>query len=474
MGIIEDNWLILVCAATVALVSVGITAIFGLRRSVVHLLSVGLLVRTVVCVWAWYLSSGTEYAYWTGLNEDSNRFFLNSYLPLDEAIWTTEDKGFPAINSIITAAASACGQDHYLVNVQIVLAAGALFAIATYFWVRETIGERTAKTAAWIIAFHPIVIGWSTGLMRDTLVAAFGWFMVAALLRLSRLRRKSFIPVLAAFVLSALVTWYIRNMTFAYLLGVSALMFLLGRKSLIRKGAKVSVFATLVASVAILLATTDVLERFGKSWTYGERFRSDVGVDATTVNDGGISARMAQSGSTSVYLVAAPYAFIAPFPVYATPVGASGEPGRLVDYIFNVGGLVNLFLFVLLAPALYLWYLHRRWDLLVIAGPVFWIVCVLCILGAGQSRWIMPFVYPVVAASVSYLVQNVLNRNEMASILFVFSAVAVLLFYIIYWMLKVEISIYLTALTCIPALMIVNFVLLKVVALAAHEKGAVS
>ena len=97
---------------------------------------------------------------------------------------------------------------------------------------------------------------------------------------------------------------------------------------------------------------------------------------------------MAESGSYAVYMLAAPYAFIAPFPVYATQVGFNGEPGRLVDYLFNLGGLLNLFAFVYLPGGLIASMKERKFGLLFLTGPTFYVICFLSVLVLGQSRWI--------------------------------------------------------------------------------------
>ena len=474
VGVIEHNWgipaMVLLLTAAALLFCRFLTA----SRSLYTLMGIALLLRTALAIFAWYQGKGTDMVYWTGLNEDSNRFFLNSYLPASEAIWTTEDKGFPFINSIITRAASPWGQDHYLLNLQIVLFCGALFALATFAWAREISDEKSARAAAWIIALHPIVIGWSSGLMRDTIVAGFGWLMVYAILRCYSLRRRGLFGMLLLLIISGVITWFVRNMTFTYLLAVAFCLVLLRFERKSRILSKFLMSGAAVVALIVMVLSTNVFTRLSQSWAYGERFRSNVGVDDTTVNDGGISARMAQSGSWAVYVAAAPYAFIAPFPVYAKPSGFNGEPARIVDSVFNAGGFANLVLFVLLLPGLYLWKRDRRWDMLLLCGPVFWGICALCIMGAGQSRWVMPFLYPIAALTAARVVMHMEGKANSLFRLIFSALLSVLGVYLLYWLVKAELALTLCAFLAIPVLLMGGYGLLSTAARPAGMRGVIS
>lgn len=443
-GIVEHNWCLPVMVLLLTLMALFLCRLLSVPRSIYGMMGIALLVRTLLAVFAWYQGKGTDMAYWTGLNEDSNRFFLNSYLPASEAIWTTEDKGFPLINSFITKAAESFGQDHYLINIQVVLICGVLFALATYAWAREMIDARTAAIAGWIIALHPIVVGWSTGLMRDTVVAAFGWFMVYGIIKLYFFRGRKLFATFILLSISAVIAWFVRSTTVTYLLGIAGLIVLFRRGSGKLNARKLWLIGSASGAILIILLASGVMERFYLNLAYGEHSRDLVGVDDNAVNDGGISAKMAQSGSLAVYAVAAPYAFIAPFPVYAKPTGWQGQPARLVDYVFNAGGLVNLVLFVLLLPGLYLWNQERRWDLAVLSGPVFWVVCMLCIMGAGQSRWVMPFLYPIVASTAALVILHSWCSQTLR-FLVISVLITVLGVYLLYWLIKAEVVLWISA-----------------------------
>jgi hypothetical protein len=437
VGAVEGNWLIPLVVFSLLSLAILVLCIARLWSDVSCFICVGFLVRSIIAILAWYQAAGTEFSFWTGLNEDSNRFFLNSYLPIEESVMTTEDAGFPFINSVITAVGLSVGQDHYLLNVQVPLFCGTFFALAVFLWGRLVAGGKAAQIAAWITALHPTVVGWSTGLMRDTVISFFGWLLVFSLYRLFSSPRRFTLFTWFVLAVSLIVSWFIRNMTTAYLLVVCFIQMMLGSCGRLSRSLRVaSISLLLVCLLAALFSTTDVLVRFDKSWSYGVRGRESPGLDEESVNDGGISARIAASGSFSVYLAVAPYAFIAPFPIYNSPHGFRGEPGRLVDYLFNIGGGVNLVLFILTIPAFLLWLYRARWDMAVLAGPMFYVVCILCVMAMGQSRWIMPFLYPISFISVASMLLRLAGSRRVLSRVAALVVLTVLAVYILYWMVK--------------------------------------
>lgn len=445
VGYIEHNWLIPAFAALLAFVSVVITHLLGGGRGALKFLSVGLVLRTAVCALAWYQSKGTEFSFWTGLNEDSNRYFLNSYLPKEEAIYTTEDKGFPYINSLVTEYAAEFGVDHYLVNVQLPLISGILLAVATYVLGRQLTNEKSARIAGWLIALNPIVIGWSSGLMRDTVGAAAGWIMVYEIVSLFGTNRRRLWIKIPMLIGSGSLAWSIRSMTFFFLLVVAIVILVFNSKSLLSALVRnLPILVTGFILAAFILYQTNVWDRFDRSWQYGVASRAAVGVDDTTVNAGGISAKMAEKNSLIPYLLVAPYSFVAPFPVYTIPSGFNGEPGRLVDYLFNLGGLLNLYCFILLICGLLAWWREKKYGLLIVAGPIFYGILVLLILGAGQSRWMMGFGYPTVFLSVAHVLVIIWNSPHRRA-MFEQSFLILCSVYISYWLLKSGVGAYIVA-----------------------------
>lgn len=463
-GLIEGNWLIPTFAITMVSVVVVTLVAAGLWTRVKWFFTLGYLARTVLALLAWYQAKGTDFEYWTGLNDDSSRFFLNSYLDVDDAVLTTADPGFPWVNSIVTGFARRLSVDHYLINVQIPLVCGILFAVAAYLWGRELAEEKSARLGAWLIAMHPTVVGWSSGLMRDTVVSCAGWLMVLAICRLGKAPRRSSVGMTIMFIVTFCVAWYIRNMTAIYFACIGGMLVVFGHASWRTRILKcIAIMAVASFVVIYLFVTTSVLNHFDETWQFGAEARSNKGGYGEVFNEEGISARMASTNSLAVYAVAAPYAFFAPFPVYAIPSGKDGQQGRVVDYFFNLGGLVNLFALTLLLPGLYIWWTERRLDILFLAGPLSYAVCMLGVMVIGQSRWMMALVYPPIFLTIGHAFVRVCARGRrFARALLGYALLASFGIYVLYWVIKMGISVLLGLGAALPVLVLATIALMRI------------
>lgn len=356
-----------------------------------------LALRSVLAVVAWYMAKDTAFAYYTGLNDDSSRYYLYSLLPTGVGSEATIDKAFPAVTYWVAMLSIRLGGAHYLASSQISLVAGSLFPASAYLAVRELLCKETdAKVTGWLVALNPIVIGWSSGLMRDTMVATGGWLMFFGLVAFARGRYGSRAYTFVVLVLAAIVTWTTRAINFFAVTAFASLFLLLrttffgGRVGAIR-GMVIGTVA--LGTMLSLFLFTQVGGRIAGNLEFGDNVRT--GVEDTSQDPNGISAQIAATGSVLPYFVLAPYAMAQPFPVYSTPVDKHGVPGRIVDYVFNLGGLYNQIALNVFIVGLVVWFRERRWDLFIFAGFLVYAVSVYNLLSAGQTRWMMAAVYPI-------------------------------------------------------------------------------
>jgi hypothetical protein len=452
-GFVEQNWLIPV-AATVSFASgFGIAFLLAKRAAVLRFYVFGSLLRTLLCLFAWYQSKGSPFAYWTGLNDDSSRYFYNSYQSTIDAVGTTADPGFPYVNSVITGLARAFGQDHYLINVQLPLTAGILLAVVVFVLGRQVASQGCALGAACLIAFHPIVVGWSTGLMRDTLVAAAGWLMVYQVIRLTEAPVTRWLPAIFLLCVNGFLVWSLRNISCIYFMFVAVVLILFNQRSTRKmRGLKIAVIVASSASAAFLFFDPGVRSKIADVLAYGETARLQAGTSNRTINTGGLSERIAQSNSVAALAVTAPYMFIAPFPVYWSPVDFQGDRGRIVDYLMNLGGLLNLFLIPYFLVGLISWLRERQFGNLLVAGPIFYAVCFAFTIGTGQSRWMMVFAYPTYLLTVAETFGIFARSGQYRVITLILASMMTFGVYVAYWLLKGGVALWITGVTTVALL----------------------
>ncbi|MBI5387435.1 MAG: hypothetical protein HZA90_22475 [Verrucomicrobia bacterium] len=438
-SLIEKNSSILFFAVLVG--SFGLLICFSLpdRKQVLTMFSAGLLVRSIVTLASWWLSKGTDYECYTGDNEDSLRFFLMSFLDIHDSVVAAEDMGFPAVNSAITEIAGWMGGTHYLCNTQLPVTFGALFPVAAFLVARDRLNGEVARIAGWLLAFHPIVIGWSSGLMRDTLVSTTFWLCLYYLLRFrvvsGMLTLQNVVPVLiygaATFLLRA------TNLT-----ALGACFAIVGATDCLRLGFKrvgALYIPVVLASIFVLLHTVvgeRDIARVSIQLEYGKAARETVGQTEASVNEGGISEMIANSQSTTVLLASAPYCLITPFPWYASFLSFEVNLARPVVFLFGLGGLLNQLLFPLYICGLMLVTRMRRWDLLAMFGVFVGAVSVMGAMSGFQTRWTMTVAYVPMILAASLVINTA--RGQVGAQLGLWSGASgfVLTLYIGYWLIK--------------------------------------
>jgi hypothetical protein len=329
------------------------------------------------------------------------------------------------------------GQDHYLVNVQLPLAAGILFAVVVFVLGKQIANLPCALSASWLVAFHPIVVGWSTGLMRDTFVAAAGWLMVYQIIHLTEARLMRWVSTLLFLGLNCALVWSLRNISCIYFMFVAVVLILFNRRTTRKiRGLRIAVIVASSASAAFLFFDPGVRGKIDDVLAYGETARLQAGVSARTINTGGLSERIAHANSITAFAIAAPYMFIAPFPVYWSPVDFQGDHGRIVDYLMNLGGLLNLFLIPFFLVGLLSWLQQRQFGNFLVAGPIFYAVCFAFTIGTGQSRWMMVFTYPIYLLTVAEAFRIFSRARSSMGISLILAAMMTIGVYVVYWLLK--------------------------------------
>jgi hypothetical protein len=310
---------------------------------------------------------------------------------------------------------------------------------------RQIANPTCALAASWLTALHPIVVGWSTGLMRDTLVAAAGWLMVYQIIRLTEAPVIRWLSTFFLLVVNGLLVWSLRNISCIYFMFVAVILVLFNQRGTRKmRGLKMGVIAALCAAVAILVIDPGVRAKVEDVLAYGENARLQAGVSNRTINTGGLSERIAQSNSLATFALAAPYMFIAPFPVYWAPVDFQGDRGRIVDYLMNLGGLLNLFLIPYFLVGLLSWLRQRQFGNFLVSGPVFYSVCFAFMIGTGQSRWMMVFSYPAYLLTVAEAFRIFSQSRNKRIISLILASLMTFGIYVGYWLIKAGVALWIT------------------------------
>lgn len=440
---VEQNFAILVFATGTAAVGLLICRTLPSRKEVLLMFSAGLFIRSVVAIAAWWLTKETEFGTWTGSNEDSNRYYWNSLLSLHDSLYTTEDMGFPAINWAITEMASRISGPHYLCNVQVPLVFGALFPVAVFAVAKMRLNEQTAKLVGWLLVLHPIVIGWSSGLMRDTIVAGASWLFLYHMLRASESSGFSgtshFLIALGYGALTGLLRSTNLLVMVACYCGLMVCDMFRQRVDITKLFTLVSAMTILGLMVFSLLPGRSVWERSGDMFEYGSVARETVGQTESSVNAGGISELIARQGSSGLLVLTSPYILIQPFPFYAPFVMPDRGGYNFVDMLFGLGGLLNQIMFPLYCGGLWLMVRMRRWDLMLLCGPFVWGMCVVGMTVGFQTRWIMSVAYAPMLFAASLAISRAVRKRGSGAFIWCLAGSFVFLEYTGYGLVKADI-----------------------------------
>ena len=169
---------------------------------------------------AWLLAATSSRRFDIGTNQDSSIFWDRASWGFHRLHEVHDYPFFPAINFYIYDFSSGLGPPAYLAAVQVPLLAGALAGVFAFVFVKEIATQRVAKIVSLLFILSPIVITFSTGLVRDTLICMFGLATLAGLMRIRRLGMTSLkTPIWLCFVVLSLIALYnLRLMSFYLIL----------------------------------------------------------------------------------------------------------------------------------------------------------------------------------------------------------------------------------------------------------------
>lgn len=398
--------------------------------------AIGLLLRSVFAVLAWYTADNFDRQFYIGTNSDASRFWDAAQLDYAQASLAFEDPLFPRLNVLVTQLSEVIGSSAYMATTQSVLLAGSMTIVFAYLFMRQHYGERVASFTAYIMAVSPVAITYSTGLMRDALIGLFGLVMLWALSRIKDSRQKYELPkMLLVTILSLLALAYLRSTSMAAFVLAGFIVLMSGtpeRPDRMTFATRIVVLGTL--AFLILFAMIDRIDRFQNIFEYAETVRAGTGVaDGMQLNPEGITTRIGEI-SPFLFALISPSVLIQPFPFFAwdAPYYEPGPPA-FMDIVQGFGGLFNQILFGFYILGAYQCAVKRDnlgWRL----GVLFTLlVCTLSLIGLGQIRMVMAicyiFFYGVIA---NYIVCNKTKQVIRCFVSWLFCLLAFYVIYILY------------------------------------------
>lgn len=376
--------------------AVALTIVYSVGSYVVLPFAIGLLLRSVFAVLAWYTADNVDRQFYIGTNSDASRFWDAAQLDYAQASLAFEDPLFPRLNVLITQLSEVIGSSAYMATTQSVLLAGSLTIVFAYLFMRLNYGERTSSLTAYMIALSPVAITYSTGLMRDALIGLFGLVMLWALGRIKNSGQRHELPkMLLVSILSLVALAYLRSASMAAFIiaGVIVLM-----SSTPEKPDRMT-FATKIVALGtlaclMLFAMLDRFDRFENLFAYSEIVRAGTEVgDGMQLNPDGITTRIGEI-SPFLFVFISPSVLMQPIPFFAwdAPYYEPGPPA-LMDVVQGFGGLFNQIIFGFYILGARQWFVTRDtlgWRL----GVVFTLlICTLTLIGLGQTRMVMAQCY---------------------------------------------------------------------------------
>ena len=403
VSLIEETPSILFFHLLFGVMSFLIVARLSRKRTAFNILFVSSGIRTLASLIGFYGSPDRAYRFATGTNEDSMRFFDASFLPLKDAMISFAEPGFSFVNHFVTLGAQSLGGAHYLASIQVVLWFGSLFPVMVYLLVQDGFSnEKAAPLVGWGLALHPLAIAFSTGLMRDALVAALGWLMVLLILRVRRRVGWPRIKLLAVIFMIALGVATLRvlsSLTFILLGGAAYLVFSKGTERGANKRRVLLVGGGLVL-VALIIGLSR-LDRLIGVFDYAVAMRgggvaSGQGLaEMGQVNATGLTQRIWDI-SPLLLVILSPLQIMVPIPFYAwDPHPWVGGPARFIDVLAGFGSLCNQVLFGFFLVALAFWRRAKAWGELLFCGLSVFLIGWANLIGLGQVRYMTAHALPL-------------------------------------------------------------------------------
>lgn len=403
----------------VSFLLLSILIINSIDKGAYFVFSIGLLLRSGFAVLAWYTAYDDTRRFYVGTNSDSSRFWEAAQLSFEQASLSFEDPLFPRLSVLLTKISQNIDNAHYLATMQSVLMAGALMVVFGYIFVKQHYNLRVATITGLLFAFSPIAITFSTGLMRDSLIGAFGFALLWSVSAIKyRGSEKSMFALVIISVLCLVALAYLRSISLAAFVLAGAIVIISSSSGRISKGALVSKLLVIIIMGGLLgFAVFDRFDRFGGALDYARIVRAGEGfTDGMYVNPDGITTRIAEI-SPLLFAVVSPITLMQPIPFNAWEAPAYvGGPPALMDIVQGFGGLFNQLIFGFYILGTRHWLISRDtlgWRL----GVVFIVLFgTMTFIGLGQVRMIMSHVYIFFYAGVAVFIHHALIHRPLAII----------------------------------------------------------
>ncbi len=419
VSVFEGNAAIL--AFHVTAVALGLVCVMAIERKALGVFTTALITRDVFTVLGWYTTTDSNRMYFLGTNEDSSRFWAAASLSYEMASESFEDPLFPRLNAFLHQTAAMFAEPSYLANTQAVLMAGVLMVLFATLLLQELYGWKVARLAGLVMALHPIMVAFSTGLMRDELIGMFGFLLLYAVSRIHTAQGWGIrLWMLGLCIACGVALAFLRSISLAGFT-VAAVLMLVARTphqpKTLSRNAQIWLFVCLAGLLAI--AVVDRFDRFEGVLEYAIKARAGEGGQGTELNPDGITTKIAEV-SPFLFALIAPLALLQPLPFYAwdPPDFLGGEPA-LMDVLLGFGGLTNQILFGFYIIGASHW-VRTRDSFGVSLGLFFTLLtCTLALIGLGQLRMIMAHCYPFFIAGVAIAIVQAMqgNWNKMAAAL---------------------------------------------------------
>jgi hypothetical protein len=401
VAMLEGNLAIL--AFHTMFLMVGLAWVVSTRREAMGIFFSAVLARDVFTVLGWYSTYDESRRFFLGSNEDASRFWNGSTLSYDMVSVSFEDPLFPRLNIFLRQLAESFSEPSYLANTQAVVFSGVMLVVFAYLLFDRLYGPRVARVAGYLMALHPTMVAFSTGLMRDELIGMFGFLMLYAISRVQSSPGWAVrIWMLGLAVGGGIALAYLRSISLAGF-AIAGLVMLVSRTPLQPRTLSRSAKLWLLASLAALMAfaVIDRFDRFEDIMEYAIKARAGEGGEGAELNPDGITTKIAEA-SPALFFLISPLALMQPLPFYGWDAPAFlGGPPALLDIVIGIGGLTNQLLFGFYIIAIRYWF--RTKDTVGIRiGLLFTLtIGALAMIGLGQIRMVMAHCYPFVMVGIA-------------------------------------------------------------------------
>jgi hypothetical protein len=259
--------------------------------------------------------------------------------------------------------------------------------------------KNVAKAVAWLLAIHPLMIGYSCGLMRDSTVALVGWSLVLTIVKFANAQRSGRWSLVTLFSLLCIFLASLRVISFVGFLALSGGTFLVfSRTNLAQKRIRRSMaILTGLFLLPIIIVGLTHGERVLSVLDYANAMRSGLVTNIPgmeDINQNGLVQRL-YNISPLMLLPLSPLQIMEPFPFFNwVPPYWIGGPVRFLDVVIGLGGLFSQVFFGFFAIGTFYWWRTKAWGKFLLCGAFIIITGWLNIVGLGQVRYMMAHVYP--------------------------------------------------------------------------------